>query len=319
MGLRKRAVFYVLFVCCISNYGFSNVPMSSRSDFKNYEHLYKDHFSIPWNEILKLEDQKVLFLLKLGLYQEAVWEMNDKHMFAQSKVVDTFLSWILSEGQVREIKHLGMGGASNPYRVALPFGVTGVFKPIKLHPSVNYKSEIAAYKLDRMLEFNLVPMTVKRTIKNMKGSIQYFVQDSNESIKTHGSTRSNNLNVFDYLISNMDRNRGNLLVAWGREVAIDHGLSFRGVNLIGAYLSCMDNFFNTIKMNVKPVRQYRAYPDKNIELFKADERIIKALQRMTRKDLKNELGKLLNKKKRHKIYKKASKLLKLYKRHQYLP
>src|SRR5690606_31764907 len=86
--------------------------------------------------------------------------------------------------------------------------------------------EIAAYRLDRLLGLDLVPVTVTRQYSGKSGSVQYFIARPS---KWKSRKTSSRLNYFDYLIANPDRNsRGNYLIFPGRpyEIAVDHGKAF---------------------------------------------------------------------------------------------
>jgi hypothetical protein len=99
-----------------------------------------------------------------------------------------------------------------------------------------YKSEIAAYKLDRILGLDMVPPTVERRVSANLASLQLWVegckhlQDTDQS-KVSSSTpwvkQVLRQRAFDNLIANIDRNAGNLLVdtEWNL-VLIDHSRAF---------------------------------------------------------------------------------------------
>jgi hypothetical protein len=86
----------------------------------------------------------------------------------------------------------------------------------------SYKSEIAAYKLDRMLDLNMVPPTVERRYEGKGASVQLWVENTimlrdkrEKGLNDPNATRWNqNLHralVFDYLTGNIDNNEGNWL------------------------------------------------------------------------------------------------------------
>jgi glyoxylase-like metal-dependent hydrolase (beta-lactamase superfamily II) len=91
----------------------------------------------------------------------------------------------------------------------------------------SYKSEIAAYKLDRMLDLNMVPPTVERRYDNRQASVQLWVENAimlleanKKGLRDPNAARWNqNLHramVFDNLVGNIDPNEGNWLfdAAW---------------------------------------------------------------------------------------------------------
>jgi hypothetical protein len=86
----------------------------------------------------------------------------------------------------------------------------------------SYKSEIAAYKLDRMLDLNMVPPTVERRYEGDLASVQLWVENTimlsemqKKGLKDPNPLRWNqNLHraqVFDILVGNIDPNAGNWL------------------------------------------------------------------------------------------------------------
>ena len=99
-----------------------------------------------------------------------------------------------------------------------------------------YKSEIAAYKLDRILGLDMVPPTVERRVGADRASLQLWIDGCKHLKDTDQSKISGSLpwakqvcrqRTFDNLIANVDRNAGNLLVdeVWNL-VLIDHSRAF---------------------------------------------------------------------------------------------
>lgn len=104
-----------------------------------------------------------------------------------------------------------------------------------------WKWEIAAYRLDKLLDSNGVPPTVERRFRGNRGSLQLWI-DAEMSAKDKFEKKipvpyekldqwNKMLYIkytFDNLIANEDRHSGNMLIdsEW-RCVAIDHSRSFR--------------------------------------------------------------------------------------------
>jgi hypothetical protein len=103
----------------------------------------------------------------------------------------------------------------------------------------DYKHNIAAYKLDRLLNLNMVPPTVQRLVGKRQAGVTWWVDDvammemDRERKKIdppEPEAWSKQLSIattFDQLIYNVDRNTGNLLITkdW-KLVLIDHTRAF---------------------------------------------------------------------------------------------
>lgn len=95
------------------------------------------------------------------------------------------------------------------------------------------KKERAAYIVDRFLGFDFVPPTVVRVINGEEGSLQQFVRDAKTGSEIDWKDFSHisieeivKLMLFDFLITNMDRHRGNYLMTKDKIIAIDNSQSF---------------------------------------------------------------------------------------------
>lgn len=99
----------------------------------------------------------------------------------------------------------------------------------------SYKSEIAAYQLDRLLALNMVPPAVEREVNGERGAAVMWVEPTT-SVKEMGGTLNSGhvaghwirkMEMFDNLIGNPDRNAGNILVdGVGNVILIDHSRAF---------------------------------------------------------------------------------------------
>ncbi len=99
----------------------------------------------------------------------------------------------------------------------------------------NYKAEIAAYRLDRFFNLQMVPPAVERTVEGTVGAAVMWIEDTKnwditkpvQGPEPHWSRQISRMKLFDQLIGNIDRNQGNLLydTAW-HLFLIDHSRAF---------------------------------------------------------------------------------------------
>ena len=133
-------------------------------------------------------------------------------------------------------------GVTNPERAFFSPGGLAASAIVKILPRKRekgfweaYKSEVAAYELDRILGLDMVPVTVERRIKGDRASIQLWVEGRHLS-DVGSETPQNPVKwlrqvrrylVFDALIANIDRNAGNMMVDddWNL-ILIDHSRAF---------------------------------------------------------------------------------------------
>jgi hypothetical protein len=100
----------------------------------------------------------------------------------------------------------------------------------------SYKSEIAAYELDKLLGLDMVPPSVERTIRGARGAVIMWVEDVNMWDQKSTLVPPNpiawsrevvRMKMFDQLIANIDRNAGNLLYDGDFHIIlIDHSRAF---------------------------------------------------------------------------------------------
>ena len=169
----------------------------------------------------------------------------------QGEEIEAFLK----NAAVVEVQEIGRG-ITNPLKVTLDLnGVRryGVFKDVnRSEPGAkaigrrwefgfqdSYKTEIAAYEIDKMLGLGMVPATVERVIDNRRGSLQLWVDvlmSEEERLKSRTtppdalawSRMTTDYALFDNLIDNTDRHLNNLLITSEWKIAlIDHSRSFR--------------------------------------------------------------------------------------------
>ena len=102
-----------------------------------------------------------------------------------------------------------------------------------------YKFNVAACELDKLLELNMVPVSVERKVGNM-AAVTWWVDDTwmtelerkNKKIEPpdqlYWNQQMYDCRVFDQLIYNTDRNLGNLVISKDWKIwLIDHTRAFR--------------------------------------------------------------------------------------------
>jgi hypothetical protein len=100
----------------------------------------------------------------------------------------------------------------------------------------SWKFEVAAYELDRLLGFGMVPVTIARKLGDQEGALIDWVDGVLPEFETPSSefrlaeweNEVDRVWLFDYLAYNIDRTPDNLLVAEGFKVhLIDHSRAFQ--------------------------------------------------------------------------------------------
>jgi hypothetical protein len=103
----------------------------------------------------------------------------------------------------------------------------------------SWRTEVAAYELDKLIGLGMVPATVQRSRDGEAGSLQFWVDsafDDGERLKKRleppnpkeWNQQRAKVHLWDNLIYNTDRNVGNLLITSDWKIRlIDHSRTFR--------------------------------------------------------------------------------------------
>ncbi len=197
----------------------------------------------------------VLFLAALGW--NAAGEVHSSQRF-QSYYQGEEVEHFLRTGKVIALRG-GLDGVTRPRKATLEReGVTrfAVFKNIDVkrhgmttlesgavdvHFQDSWRTEVAAYEIDRMIGLGMVPATVERRVLRDRGSIQIWVDNEmSEADRVERGLQPpdvqswnegmSKVRMFDELICNVDRHLNNLLITedW-QIVAIDHSRAFRPI------------------------------------------------------------------------------------------
>ncbi len=170
-------------------------------------------------------------------YQEAIWLLQIYGYSKEAADIEQWLQQYMSTAKTISKKVLG-GGATQTYLLTLANGITGVFKPKQLNPSANLSSEAGAYRLDQLLNLNIVPCTVIRKVHFFKqeGSFQYFIADAQlaSSLEKEKQIKPATMLLLDFLMKNRDRYAGNYMYlrSLNKMVAIDNGWGLRGNGIV---------------------------------------------------------------------------------------
>lgn len=167
-------------------------------------------------------------------YQEAVWGFQRRGEKAKADSILTVLEGVLRSEP--DSMRLWKGkGITKPYLVYFPHGVRGLFKVSGSDPEGPVKSEVAAYRVDRLLGIGLTSLAVLRDLtlptgEKVSGSLIYFVPNAKTAAEVGlaSTDTSDRMIFFDAVIGNADRHTANWMVMndTGDFFAIDHNRSF---------------------------------------------------------------------------------------------
>ena len=173
-------------------------------------------------------------LVAAGRLQEAAWAARVMGDTARGDALILRLDSILRAPPVAA-RPLSMEqqGVSYTWRLGHGGGIESIFKKDGSDifcPECGAGREVAAYRIDRLLGFDLTPVTVFTQVTDddytLTGSTQYFVNGASEPEEV-GATKPDRLRLFDAILGNSDRHETNWLVLEsGRVVAIDHNRAF---------------------------------------------------------------------------------------------
>ena len=153
------------------------------------------------------------------------------------KLTDEEIEKILREGEIVSIEDVGQG-VTKPQKVTVKHGefeISGLFKTestdIKgrgrndqrrlMAIADRWQYEVAAYRIDKMIGLNLVPVTVERTINGKQGSLQFWIDNLVSELDRETKSLSASgwcplgeqwplMFIFDALIYNDDRTKQNM-------------------------------------------------------------------------------------------------------------
>lgn len=154
---------------------------------------------------------------------------------------ETAIEDCLRTAKVVKYRDLGVG-ITRPARVYFEPGgacASALWKSIR--PGMykgfwdSYKSEIAAYALDLLLQLQMVPPSIERRLNGVRGALMMWIDDvrswkdaeAERPVTRAWDDQVVRMQMFDALIGNIDRNPGNVLVDAGWTMyLIDHSRAF---------------------------------------------------------------------------------------------
>ncbi len=162
----------------------------------------------------------------------------------------------IRSAKITRLEDISVGVTHPRHAFFAPGGLAGGIIVKHLPPGLrggfweSYKSEIAAYKVDRLLELDMVPPTVEREVERETTSAQLWVDGVQPLKKLQGQTAPDvdaynrqvyRHRVFDDLVGNIDENAGNILIdgAWNI-VLVDHSRCFDNFSKMPFPLSRID-------------------------------------------------------------------------------
>jgi hypothetical protein len=183
----------------------------------------------------------LLFVLPPVIGQEAVSEQKQEAFLKDARVVRT---------------RSASKGVTNTLRATLSDGVTThdasiqtIDQSMQVFQSKNgtefnfkdsWRYNVAAYRLNRIIQFGKIPVSVERAHNGKAASFTWWIDDvlmdEGERLKTKAAVPDTDawnrqmwhVRIFDQLIYNVDRNLGNLIIDKGWNVwMIDHSRAFR--------------------------------------------------------------------------------------------
>lgn len=113
-------------------------------------------------------------------------------------------------------------------------------KGVEMNFKDSWRFNVAAYQVDRLLDLGMIPATVERLFRGKPASFTWWVDDVlmdeedrqrrniDAPSKADWDQQLSTVRLFDQLIANVDRNKGNLLIdkQWNMWM-IDHSRAFR--------------------------------------------------------------------------------------------
>ena len=225
----------------------------------------------------------------------------------RESLVDILKAQVQSVSEVEKIgtsETTGVAGVNKSVKLHLDNGKSFLWKPRMgehtsswrfVPPHQLYNREKAAYVVDRVLGFGMVPHVRIATYDGDIGSLQYWVEETSPAdatLRTYSEEDIWKAGLFDLIIANTDRHSGNFLTKLNKPILIDNGFAFPSYAVKGSNRSLILSRFSYAIWD-KPI------PD--ILLAKID--------RLTDDSVKQKLSKYLGPKTLELMYERIDTLL----------
>ncbi len=171
--------------------------------------------------------------------QGEIWQLREAGAINEADNLEKIIENVLKTEKIYAPFLKEDHGASISYFVQFPNNIFAIMKEADPFVQKSPEYEVVAYRLDRALNLNMVPVTVMREYYGKKVSLQLIVptaaNQNYDQIQTDWQIQQeNNVLIFDSLLLNYDRiieaMHNIILTPEGRLVAIDHSRLMKNVN-----------------------------------------------------------------------------------------
>ena len=189
-----------------------------------------------------------LFVLSQATSNPAGWSQAEREAFLSSARIVQFhgLSTGITNSERATLERDGIRHDAHVQHIDVYKLQYQTVMGTELNFKDTWKFNLAAYKMDRLLGMSMIPATIERHTESKDASVTWWIDDATmtegqrmqKKLEPPDVDRWNRqmwiLRVFDQLISNTDRNLGNVVIdkSWNIWL-IDHTRAFRaGKNLL---------------------------------------------------------------------------------------
>ncbi len=166
--------------------------------------------------------------------QGALWNLIERGQHEAAQELEHRLAEVLQTAPLKNLSPIRVApGFSASYVAKFSENIYAVLKETDPLLPDSHLRETAAYRMDRLLGLNMIPLTVPRQIDGKNYSLQLFYPMEQKTLRGAESDlylRAGDVILFDVLIANGDRavHQGHNVIPAvdGRLVAIDHARTF---------------------------------------------------------------------------------------------